>query len=185
VLDDDKKDEILAGLAGTAEQIKRTAKLLYKTVPVPLLRGEVERLLAKGLKHSDWEVRLECVRAMETWYSGEYLPVLWEKVRDDELLVREAACYALVHIGEPRYVQPIVNMLNYGPQTRGQNPSLKDFDPDRERALAVRCLIALGPALESTVRSVRGMGTPQAKSAAEEILQAYATAPGRPARFPR
>jgi hypothetical protein len=167
---------LLGDLAGSSPQIKAAAQQLYKTAPDPDFQAEIVRRLAEGLKHRDWTVRVECVRTLQTWHAPGLASALALAARDESWVVREFACYSILQIGDVKNLGPLLEKIGYGPDAPRENPTFKQFVPQRERALAVRCLIAFGPAAREEVDMVRQTGNYHAQCAAEEILRAYGDA---------
>jgi S1-C subfamily serine protease len=163
--------QIRANLRGSPDQIKTAAKYLYTAIPDPSVQASIAQLLVEDLKHGDWSVRREVVRALETWNLGGR-PTYLEAATDDESwLIRELACYALLHIGDVQSIGPFLRRLSLDPNSKSSK-----YDARRERALAVRCLVALGPAAKREVERFRNDPATNyhGKCAAEEVLQAYA-----------
>gem|GEM_PF-1543413 len=166
--------QLRANLRGSSHQIKLAAKYLYTAIPDPGVQVSIAQLLVEDLKHPDWSVRREVVRALETWNFGGR-PTHLESAADEDTswIVRELICYALVHVGDVQSVAPFLRRLN-----ADLNSKSNEWDPRREQAQAVRCLIALGKGAKREVERFRNdpATSYEGKCAAEEILQAYAEA---------
>ena len=170
-LDPAQVPQLQANLRGSSDQIKTAAKYLYTVIPDPAVQPTIARLLVNALKHPDWSVRREVVRALETWNLGGR-PTHLESAADEDTswIVRELICYALVHVGDVQSISPFLNRLNHD-----LNSKPAEYDPRREQALAVRCLIALGKGAKKEVERFRNdpATSYEGKCAAEEVLQAY------------
>ncbi|HUT14154.1 MAG TPA: HEAT repeat domain-containing protein [Thermoguttaceae bacterium] len=158
--DSDLIDAALSDLRSTNGGRKsNTLSRLARIQVDPERQEEVAEVLVDLLSFTDDFTRSDVLEALAVWHTDEAVPAMIRQLDDKSLLVRQKALEVLSTIEDQRVIEAIAKRL---PET---------FD----RMLAVRALIAMGPAAEETVLKYVEHPDRQVSSAACEILAEIGT----------
>ncbi len=160
--------EILRG--SDAGLVGELAREMYSTAPDPTVHKQVAELLEKWVRDStDWKCQCDCLRALIVWRRQESMSVFINALRDPSWPLRRQAGIAIVMIGDPIGIVPLVEAM-HKPEVEN---ALTTQSIDYERWLWKRCLIGYGDAARSEVEKLKDDPDEKVNKAVAEILNAY------------